>query len=183
MDTAMSKELSKPKQRKVGKKRKLTDNPIALDRARRIYQEIRFNGATLEQAHKLAFPYSKAKPASKRWYAKYLCDWFSNNYPGETKEMERMFGLDPYRAGHELNRKLSATTLKNVKILVKPTNGQKFKPFVAEETIEVEDNTTQMRAAEILWNHHFGKADGGTAIGVIILNPDPRVRKPEGSGE
>jgi hypothetical protein len=183
MDTQMSGKVSKSKRRPPPKKRKREDNPIALDRARTVYKAVRFGGCTLAQAHKQAFPRSKATDASKRNYAKRIYDWFDMHYRTEILEMEKMFGLDIPRVGYETDQRLKAMTLKNVKVIIEPKNGQKFKPFVVEKTIEVEDNSTRMRATELLKDIVIGKQEKGPAIGVIILNPDPRVRKPEGSGE
>lgn len=166
--------------KKYGGKKKRQDDPVQMAKVRRLYYLVRFEGMKYGDAYRLSHPNNKAQPASQRWQGKYIYDWYEMNFPEEIKEAQRMFGLDTYRLAKEVNDRLNATTLKNVKRVIKDKKGHEQ---VVEETIEVEDNATRMRATELLKDWIIGKEEKGPAIGVVVLIPDPRVEKPVGSGE
>lgn len=169
---------------KAPKKRSRGEHPVRTEEARKVYYAYEFLGMSFAKAYDYAKPKNKAKQRSRTQLGKRLHDWYAENAPEDMLETLKLHGLDRDRLAQETNKRLDSMTLKNVKQLVEPKGKQQFKPFVAEITIDCEDNTTRMRATELLADMLGAriKKEEDNRVQVVILNPAP-IEKPPGSGE
>ena len=164
--------LSKPDPRGTGKL-----PPVEL--MRELTRLCRVEGMAHARAYRKVFPHRKGRLRTASTQAKLLIERYMREHSEDLKEMFLLHGLGEDRLAVEVDQRLRANTLREiVKSEVIRPRSSKGKPaqrpyvLTTRDTEEVEDNTTRMRATELLADVHGARkvpAGGGVQQNVGII--------------
>jgi hypothetical protein len=117
------------------------------------------HGVSYRRAYFRVFPDRKAKERSAGEIAKRLIERYKTQYAEDLQEMLRLHGLNEERLVVEMDQRLKSNTLHDIvlsKIVQIKTKDGRKKPYVVtvRNTEQIEDNSTRMRATELLADVH-----------------------------
>jgi hypothetical protein len=137
----------------------------------------RIEGMPYHKAYRKIFPHRQQRLRTASTQAHLLVERYIRDHADDLREMLLVHGLNKERFASELDQRLKANTLREVVksevVKVKSKDGR-TRPVVVttRDTEEVEDNSTRMRATELLADVHGARkvpAGGGVQQNVGII--------------
>jgi hypothetical protein len=133
-------------------------------------------GMSYAQAYRKVFPHRRQQLRTASTQGKLLIQRYIREHADDLHEMMRIHGLGKDRLPVEMVKRLKAKTLRETVTteVIKPSGkGQRAYALVTRNTVRVEDNSTRMRATELLADVHgarkLSENDGGPRQNVAII--------------